>query len=399
MEPIRPEPSRRLVICCDGTWNGADGGEAATNVLRMARAVKSVTAAGTPQIVYYHPGVGTGNGLDKLIGGSTGVGLSRNMRDAYAFIVDNYVSGAEIFLFGFSRGAYTARALAGLIGAIGLLHARDMGGFLDAWAYCRLPKEQRASHKDAFELRFKDRVQDVKIRCIGVWDTVGALGIPPSRPTLWLHKYFPELKFCRSQYQFLDTRLGPHVEHAYQALAINEKRMAFEPAVWQRHAGAPADQVLRQVWFAGVHADIGGGYSEHGAADIALLWMISKVWNLLELEADAIRTGLDTRRVFAADVLHDSFGWFWKPFGAYERHFDTKTIDGEFVHASVLERVRAGEGYTPTPSIDSRRQPIEAYSKTERSFAWEPQDWPSLPPVVTQQQTICNRIVRFLGGG
>jgi uncharacterized protein (DUF2235 family) len=100
---------RRLVICCDGTWNSADGGEAASNVVRMARSVKPAAASGAAQIVYYHPGVGTGNGLDKLIGGATGVGLARNVRDAYAFIVNNYVPGDEIFCSAF-RAAPTPRA-------------------------------------------------------------------------------------------------------------------------------------------------------------------------------------------------------------------------------------------------------------------------------------------------
>ena len=119
--------ARRLVVCCDGTWNSADRGGAATNVVRMARTIKSVADDGTTQIVYYHPGVGTGNGLDRLIGGGTGVGLSRNVRDAYTFIVNNHRPTDEIFLFGFSRGAYTARSVAGLIGVIGLLPPRQMG--------------------------------------------------------------------------------------------------------------------------------------------------------------------------------------------------------------------------------------------------------------------------------
>jgi len=184
-------PPRRLVVCCDGTWNSADGGEAASNVVRMARCVKPTASNGAAQIVYYHPGVGTGNRLDQLIGGTTGVGLARNVRDAYAFIVNNYVAGDEIFLFGFSRGAYTARSISGLIDTIGLLRERDMGGFLDAWAFYRMPEPQKERHRGAFEQRFQGRATNVPIRCIGVWDTVGALGIPPNR-------VFGRLQVCRA---------------------------------------------------------------------------------------------------------------------------------------------------------------------------------------------------------
>jgi uncharacterized protein (DUF2235 family) len=264
-------PPRRLVLCCDGTWNSADGGEAATNVVRMARCVRPTASNGATQIVYYHPGVGTGNGLDRLIGGVTGVGLARNVRDAYAFIVNNYVPGDEIFLFGFSRGAYTARSVSGLIDEIGLLAERDMGGFLDAWAFFRMPDEQKSRHQAAFERRFQGRATNVPIRCIGVWDTVGALGIPANR-------LLGRLQLCRANYRFLSVKLCPAVEHAFQALAIDERRQAFAPAVWQRDPAAPSSQIVRQVWFAGVHADIGGGYEQHGAADLSFLWMAAQVW-------------------------------------------------------------------------------------------------------------------------
>src|SRR5262245_48072116 len=131
---------RRLIVCCDGTWNRADWeGGTATNVVRIARAIVPMAAGAAPgapaipQIVHYHPGVGTGNQVDRLLGGGLGLGLSQNVRDAYAFLVNNHAPGDQIFLFGFSRGAYTARALGGLIGTIGLLRKQQMGGFQDAW--------------------------------------------------------------------------------------------------------------------------------------------------------------------------------------------------------------------------------------------------------------------------
>lgn len=142
---------RRLIICCDGTWNRADWeGGTATNVIRIARAIKSVgisrdtAKSEIPQIVYYHAGVGTGNRQDRILGGALGLGLSKNVRDTYAFLVNNYAPGDEIFLFGFSRGAFTARTLGGMIGSIGLLRKEQMGAFLDAWAYHRLPTDRKS---------------------------------------------------------------------------------------------------------------------------------------------------------------------------------------------------------------------------------------------------------------
>ncbi|MGE5271513.1 MAG: T6SS phospholipase effector Tle1-like catalytic domain-containing protein [Thiohalocapsa sp.] len=294
--------ARRLVLCCDGTWDSADGGGAASNVVRMLRSVKATAADGTMQIAYYHPGVGTGNGLDRLIGGATGVGLARNLRDAYAFIVNNYVPGDEIFLFGFSRGAYAARVISGLVDTIGLLRKNDMGRFLDAWAFYRLPDRDRQRRRADFERSFAGRTIGVPIRCIGVWDTVGALGIPANR--------FLGMPVCRAAYRFLSVKLCPGVEHAFQALAIDEKRVAFARAVWERDPQAPARQVIRQVWFAGVHADVGGGYAQHSAADLTFLWMAAQIRDLLDLDEANIEGELDKSQEYGHGELHESRSWF-----------------------------------------------------------------------------------------
>ena len=120
---------KRLIVCCDGTWNDADSAAEFTNVVRIARAIKPIDARSSPaisQIVYYHSGVGTSDALDHVIGGAVGLGLSRNVRDAYAFLAENYCEDDEIFLFGFSRGAYTARSVGGIIGWVGLIHKAEM---------------------------------------------------------------------------------------------------------------------------------------------------------------------------------------------------------------------------------------------------------------------------------
>jgi hypothetical protein len=393
-ETVQASRPRRLVVCSDGTWNSADRGGSATNVVRMARVIKSVADDGTTQVVHYNPGVGTGNGLDRLIGGGTGVGLSRNVRDAYAFLVNNYLRGDEIFLFGFSRGAYTARSVAGLIDAIGLLPERRMGDFLDAWAYYKLSPKDRERHQRDFEQRFQGRQTDVPIKCLGVWDTVGSLGIPTEGLIGRLH-------LCRSTYRFLGVELGAHVEHAFQALAIDEKRSAFKPSVWERRKqvapGAPR-QTVRQVWFAGVHSDCGGGYPCHGASDLGFLWMAAQVAPLLDLDRDGIVEELDRREVQNQGALHETLNWVWRRIG----HVHHRAVNGglnEAVHRSVIARLDAGD-YAPTQAAALRSMRIEELSPFEQPFAWQGKiPWQPLDPLVCRRDSLCDRIVRFLGGG
>lgn len=228
-----PNMKRRLVACCDGTWNNADRESHTTNVVRLARSIRPDTMEGISQIVFYHPGVGTGNFVDRWIGGCTGMGLSEHVRSVYAWFVDNYQDGDEIFLFGFSRGAYTARSVAGLIAHVGLLRKHHMENFEEVWDYYRQPEPVRQREEATFLANFPDRVprQQVTIRCIGVFDTVGSLGIPHSN-------------FCQSKSQFHDTTLGPRVEYAFQALAIDEQRDPFRPAIWTSNPSPQVQQIV-----------------------------------------------------------------------------------------------------------------------------------------------------------
>jgi uncharacterized protein (DUF2235 family) len=249
---------KRLVVCCDGTWKDSDSGDAYTNVSRLAWAIMPADTRGggsIPQIVFYQSGVGSeGDLFNRLAGGGVGLGLSRNVRDAYAFICNNYGEGDEIFLFGFSRGAYTARSVGGLIGYAGLIGKRDLDRFDHLWGGYRLrDKIDNPDPRPDFKTR-----QAVRIKAIGVWDTVGSLGVPGN-----LDKVFTEF------YKFHDTGLGLHIDNAFHALALDERRKAFLPTLWHVDPKAKDDpkarnQVLKQVWFAGVHSNVGGGYDEHG---------------------------------------------------------------------------------------------------------------------------------------
>jgi hypothetical protein len=397
---------RRLIVCCDGTWNKPDREGHTTNVVRMVRSIKTESVDGIPQIVYYHPGVGTGNFFDRLIGGSVGVGLSENVRSGYAFILNNYRDGDEIFLFGFSRGAYTVRSIAGIIGHVGLLRKHHMESFDAVWDYYCLPVDERDKVEQAFLKNFSDRVtrDDVNVRCIGVWDTVGALGIPDSR-------------FCQNLFSFHDTNLGPRVEHAYQALAIDEERCAFEPAIWKPCEVHRPDQVLEQVWFPGVHSNIGGGYKEHGLSDAAFLWMAAKVAPLLTLDLDYICALAQREVAYSKGKLQKTLSLRWRlislrkhlsTFGSCARDMCT-TDPSERIHESVWLRMDPSSG-SPHPLTHRNKRFAEFLRHHEsRKAILTPFEKDILarvartPPekVVTERfrdPGFCDRLVKILGG-
>lgn len=255
--------AKRLVLCCDGTWNTADQA-CPTNVTKLALALAETDADGREQRVFYHRGVGTGR-WERLRGGAFGYGLSRNVQDAYGFLVENYEPGDELFLFGFSRGAFTARSTAGFVRNAGILKPQFEDRIPQAYALYR----DRTAHPRGIEAQLFRRTysHETGIRCIGVWDTVGALGIPLSG--------IPLVSAFNKRWQFHDTALSTTVDAAFHALAVDEKRRPFEPTLWQQQPGA-GDQRLEQVWFTGVHSDVGGGYPEAELADIALLWMVAR---------------------------------------------------------------------------------------------------------------------------
>jgi uncharacterized protein (DUF2235 family) len=263
---------KRLIVCCDGTWNTADQAEdghpCPTNVTKIALSMAPEDSAGGRQCVYYHSGVGTSR-WERLRGGAFGVGLSRNVFDAYRFLIDNYEPGDELYFFGFSRGAFTARSIAGLVRNCGLLRRENADRINEAWALYRSSSEKPSG---VASILFRAGYShDPRIHFIGVWDTVGALGIPIPGPR-WLK---PIVKRLNHRWEFHDTKLSTRVEGAFHALAVDEQRAAFEPALWHRKPGAEG-QELKQVWFTGAHCDVGGGYTDTSLSDIALLWMVDR---------------------------------------------------------------------------------------------------------------------------
>lgn len=329
---------KRIITCSDGTWNKPnstyDGKPVRTNVQKIFDYINKKDANGTIQVKYYDEGVGAeGNFLSRALSGATGRGIDENIMDAYKFIIWNYEPGDEIYLFGFSRGAYTARSLAGMIRKCGLLRRNDLSLVANAYAMYRDLSIKPDSEK-AIAFREKSSFEP-HIRFVGVWDTVGALGIPLS----WFQMY------NKKKYQFHDTTLSSKIDHAYHALAIDEKRKTFKPTLWKQSANAAnraTAQVLEQRWFAGVHSNIGGGYPDEGLGDISLKWMLDRAAALgLSFDHDLSQT--DVKPNFKGELYNSRTGLF-SMLSPYDREIQPDTIIDE----SVPERIKSGIGYAPS---------------------------------------------------
>jgi hypothetical protein len=298
-------PHRRLVLFLDGTWNKDDADHPPTNIVRMREILKigvdqalaqapprpSATSGSSATgsfieendrlveyVVYYDRGVGTGAWLDPIKGGVLGRGLGRNIRQAYRFLSEHYAEGDEIYVFGFSRGAFTARSLVGYLYAIGLLKPRSCTPENErrAWRhYRRKPQDRYCAEWFALEPFVFDR-KALRIACLGVFDTVGALGVPLS-----------SFRIANAErFAFHNTELSSIVDVSLHAVAIDERRRPFEAALWQRPKFKRDERAtVEQVWFPGAHADIGGGYADWtrdgpartGREELALAWMIARV--------------------------------------------------------------------------------------------------------------------------
>lgn len=269
---------KRLVICCDGTWQRLYAG-ALTNVALTARSIATRDAHGHPQIVYYSEGVGASLSGLSLWQGMTGADLDDNLLEAWLFLNLNYEPGDQIYLFGFSRGAYTVRSLAGLLRKIGVLRRVHVDKARDALDIYRA-REIAADSPEAERFRTAHAIAwpriaapftappcDLRLRYLGLWDTVGALGIPRLLPI--------SIGLNRS-YEFHDTALSRSVQFARHAVAIDERRAAFTPTLWSNvdafnTPGAP--RRVEQMWFPGDHGGVGGGLAR-GLSNCALMWVL-----------------------------------------------------------------------------------------------------------------------------
>lgn len=300
---------KNIVVCCDGTGN--EYGRNNTNVVGTYGVVKKTRA----QIAFYDPGVGTGGWeYDEETGtltaksdSATGNGLQKNVEDAYRYLMDCYEEGDRLYLFGFSRGAFTVRSLAGMLAKCGLLTASHKN--LIEYA----SKIYNTKDNEAVAQGFlKTFARPCSVYFIGVWDTVESLVLNAGK-------------------RFHDASLGPDVMFGYHALAIDEKRKDFPPFLWDPRR-VRSGQTIQQVWFAGVHSDVGGWYDERGLANIALTWMMAKA-KAAGLEVDDAR--LSEFQGDPHDKIHQSYGGFWRFRGSRVR----KIPEGALLHRSVIDRM------------------------------------------------------------
>jgi uncharacterized protein (DUF2235 family) len=332
---------KRIITCSDGTWNKPnvmEGGKPIrTNVQKLFDYILTRDSKNIQQIKFYDEGIGAeGNTVTRLFNGATGKGIDDNILDIYKFICWNYEQGAdfedEIYLFGFSRGAYTARSLAGLIRKCGILKKNDLVLFDKAYELYR-NKDAAPDSDIAKKFRDDNSYEVSRIKFIGVWDTVGSLGFPVN-VLQWYNK---------KKYSFYDTTLSSLIENAYHAISVDEKRGNFKPTLWTKSTNTtPRDfqQVLEQRWFAGVHSNVGGGYPDESLSDIALQWMIEKAKQLgLAFDEDTIK--IDVKPNVAGTLYNNRTGVF-----ALTPTYDREITDG-IIDDSVFARMDKVSDYKP----------------------------------------------------
>jgi uncharacterized protein (DUF2235 family) len=335
----------RLIVCFDGTWNRPDinpdlGARVETNVCRFYEAILSgKLPGGDIQKKWYDTGVGT-NWYDRMVGGSFGIGIDQKIREGYQWLADNYrdpdSSGIEVFILGFSRGAYTARSLVGMIRNCGLLLPENAHRVADAYALYR----QRDESADTDQAKaFRDRYsRRIEINFLGVWDTVGALGIP-LQALQWLNA---------KEYAFHDTELSGIVQKAAHAMAIDEFRVDYQVTPW-----APVvkpGQDVEQRWFIGAHADVGGGYESRLLSDMSLAWMQGKAAAVgLEIDSSQIPPVAKPNWMHPATDSYLRFldGAYARTHPRFYRTMQIGTGLNEVVDESVINRCRDDADYRP----------------------------------------------------
>jgi uncharacterized protein (DUF2235 family) len=330
---------KRIVICFDGTWSKpADEALAAdqrveTNVCRFYESVRDRDKNGIQQVKWYDEGVGT-KWYDRYIGGAIGAGLEINIIQGYDYLANHYEDGDEVYVLGFSRGAYTARSLVGMIRNCGLIYPKHLA-LRVAMAYGIYRTRDDGADSMTAKLFRQAFSRAIKIKFMGVWDTVGALGIPLDVLS------DAKMKF----YEFHDTKLCSLVENACQAIAIDEHRRDYDVCLWNPDT-APA-QVLEQRWFMGAHCDVGGGYEDRRLSDLTLRWMQDKAV-ALGLAVDPVTVGAQNYLgEFTDSYARFLGGVYAKKNARHYRAFGGTRFGNETVDESVTQRRKEDRDYQP----------------------------------------------------
>lgn len=338
--------SKNIVICMDGTWN--DPTEK-TNVYKLFQALvadqenfesdhpifgRHSYRFGNDLAAFYVEGVGAKGRKQGILGGFLGVGLHGRVLRAFLLASNCYQPGDKLWIFGFSRGAWSARSLAGFISSAGLFSAAEtqaddsFNRANDLW--------RQAKVKGALDCgtQFWEKNDALPIQFVGVWDTVGALGIPFFNGI----RVFDQIE--KHLFDFADLQLSSRVKYGCHALAIDEQRKDFEPTLWQPRA----DGSIKQVWFPGAHADIGGGYPESGLSDITLQWMINEVAALnsgLEIDSSRLNPGL------APDFTQDRHDEAVKKIWSRRPRSPRVIVTDANLDPCVAQRIKNRDDYRP----------------------------------------------------
>jgi uncharacterized protein (DUF2235 family) len=366
------QQQKRLAVFLDGTWNSVDSN---TNVWRMRALTAAKSKDDEPQLVYYQLGV---NGV---MGGIFGQGLDENIRSAYEWLIENYNVGDEIFIFGFSRGAFTARALAGMVAIEGILKAGGPIGVTELFDRYKKGNEEsiwtlkameasgdtgKLTDQEKWMLKYS---QPANVKVIGVWDTVGSIGLAAGNIE----------GVSSSQFDYLQTGLRIHMLNGYHALAIDEHRNNFAPTLWDVHHPKDPNAViaqprplkgLEQRWFVGAHANVGGGYETDHLAQAPLRWMMKKAESQglsfrseVELDGDAVKAPIaNSYKLFAYGLYQWVSRPFYRTIGQEPEVRDdgTHTNINETIDASVFERWRVDPTYRPANLAEwARRKKVD----------------------------------------
>ncbi len=322
---------KNIVVLSDGT--GQEGGKEYkhdSNVHKLFRMLENRTPR---QVVFYDQGLGTN--WRRITGNAFGAGFSQNVLECYEFIFQNYQAEDRIYLFGFSRGAYTVRSLSGFIDLYGILPKSRPDLIKKAWKKYRKrskrPGGKARRQQDSTDFNQRHNAMWAKIKFLGVWDTVGALGFPLKG----VAKALDRVPWFR--HRFHETGLSPSVDRGCHALAIDDERKTFRPTLWEE-----PNPKVEQVWFAGMHTDVGGGYSTSDLSDITLQWMVRHALNHGLLLYDGHEVDGDPQ---PEGKLNDSRGGLGTLFRRATRTWDLKTHPK--VHESVFTRRDNIDDYRP----------------------------------------------------
>ena len=331
---------KRIVVCFDGTWNKpADENlptarQTETNVSRFFKSVSDQGTDGIKQVKWYDEGVGT-QWYDQYIGGAIGTGLERNIVQGYEFLAKTYEDGDEVYVLGFSRGAYTARSLVGMVRNCGLVEPQHLA-FRAGIAYGIYRTREDSQDSMTAKLFRSSFCREIQVKFVGVWDTVGALGIP-----LDIVKNL-NTKF----YEFHDTELSGIVKNAYHAVAVDEHRQDYDVCLWNPKSTKPG-QTVEQRWFMGAHCDVGGGYADRRLSDLPLRWMQDKA-NALGLGLTPVAVSAENYRGPCTDSYMEFLkGLYAKKNPRHYRSIGMTQFGHEVMDDSVQQRRKVDRSYEP----------------------------------------------------